>query len=74
VASDIRHYVRVTDESAKGERPLTGIVTIEWVDGGNADPRPFNLGFTLRTEPALDDHRLLHLLSEVRQMIEDSIE
>jgi hypothetical protein len=57
-------------------RPLTGIVSIEWVDG--ADPTdasvPPNFGwFSLKSEPPLDDARLVLLLREVADTVEGNL-
>ena len=55
-------------------RPLTGVITIEWVDAGDPDDiaQPPNFGwFSLRTEPQLEDRRLVLLLREVADSVEN---
>jgi hypothetical protein len=55
-------------------RPLTGVITIEWVDAADPDDdaQPPNFGwFSLRTEPQLDDHRLVLLLREIADSVEN---
>jgi hypothetical protein len=56
-----------SDPTSQARRPLTGTVTIEWVDASEPDdPEAVpNFGWTLRVDRPLDDRRLRTLLLEV---------
>ena len=61
------------DQPPERRAPLTGVVSIEWVDG--ADPsdasEPPNFGwFGVNSEPTLEPQRLLALLREVADALE----
>lgn len=50
---------------------LTGQVIIEWVDGSDPDDPtvPPNFGWSIKTNPPLDDERLALLLREISEVI-----
>ena len=53
--------------------PLTGVITIEWVDAADPDDaaQPPNFGWlSIRAEPQLDDRRLVLLLREIADSVE----
>jgi hypothetical protein len=55
-------------------RPLTGVITIDWVDAADpddADP-PSNFGWSMRPEPMLDDQRLILPLREIANTLEEA--
>ena len=55
-------------------RSRTGTVTIEWVDGFEADDHPPNFGISVRSDPQamLLDPRLALLLREAADLVDDS--
>jgi hypothetical protein len=48
-------------------RPRSGRVTVDWVDASveSASPGEFNLGWSLRFDPPVDDERTAALLREI---------
>jgi hypothetical protein len=55
--------------------PLTGVITIDWVDAADPDDanQPPNYGWSVRSEPRLDDQRLLLLLRELINALEHDL-
>lgn len=65
------------NQPSKRRAPLTGVVSIEWVDGSDpADAsEPPNFGwFGVESEPTLEPQRLLVLLREVADALEADLE
>jgi hypothetical protein len=56
-------------------RPLTGVITIDWVDTTDPDDanQPPNFGWSMRPEPMLDDQRLILLLREIANTLEEGL-
>jgi hypothetical protein len=61
----------MTEHDGPPRRLLTGQVTIDWVDSADPDDVSAtpNFGWSIRSEPALDDERLSILLREISDVI-----
>jgi hypothetical protein len=53
------------------ERSRTGQITIDWVDAteDSASSGDFNFGWSIRTDPPLDDERLEALLRKIADAV-----
>jgi hypothetical protein len=54
--------------------PRTGVITIDWVDTADPDnaDQPPNFGWSMRSEPTLDDQRLILLLRQIANTLENA--
>jgi hypothetical protein len=61
----------MTEHDGHPRRLLTGQVTIDWVDSADPDDvsAATNFGWSIRSEPTLDDERLSILLREISDAI-----